>query len=80
MFETAKAFLQSDTLLVHYDPQKELTLVSDASPYGLGAKMAQRMGDGIENPVAFASKTLAPAENCSHGRHLFINFTEAINP
>ena len=61
-FDQAKASLQGDSLLVHYDPKRELTLSCDASPYGLGAVLSQHMEDGEEKPVGFASRTLAPAE------------------
>ena len=61
-FQEAKSQLTSSRLLVHYDPERELILSCDASPYGVGAVLSHRMDDGSEQPVAFASRSLAPAE------------------
>ena len=61
-FDTAKGILQSTSLLVHYDPTKPLILACDTSPYGVGAVLSYMMEDGSEKPVAFASRTLTPAE------------------
>ena len=61
-FRAAKSALQDDSLLVHYDESKPLVLACDASQYGLGAVLSHVMDDGKERPVAYASRTLTPAE------------------
>ena len=50
------------TLLVYCDPNKELVLTCDASSYGIGTVLSQKLEDGEEKPIAFASRTLAPSE------------------
>ena len=61
-FEEAKIQLASERLLVHYDSEKPLLLACDASPYGIGAVMSHRFEDGSERLIAYASRSLAPAE------------------
>ena len=56
-----KQCLTSETVLVHYDVNLPLTLATDASPHGVGAVISHVV-NGEEKPIAFASKTLAPAE------------------
>ena len=61
-FDRAKVALTLDNTLAHYDPEKELVLACDASPYGLGVVLSHKLEDGTEMPIAYASRTLAPAE------------------
>ena len=61
-FERAKRLLTSNLLLVHFDPDKELIVSCDASPYGLGAVLSHRVEDGSSKPIFFASRTLSAPE------------------
>ena len=62
VFEQIKKQLTSDSLLAHYNPNAVLILSCDASPYGVEAVLSHCFSEGTERPVAFASRTLAPAE------------------
>ena len=61
-FQAAKDQLLSTILLAHYDPDNDLLLSCDASPYGIVAVLSQISQDGEEKPIAFTSRSLAPAE------------------
>ena len=56
-FEELKQAIHSDTKLRYFDTASPVTLEVDASQYGLGAALTQN-----GKPVAFASKSLTPAE------------------
>ena len=60
-FDKCKALINSDSVLVHFDPQYPVVLACDASPYGIGCVLSHSI-DGIEKPIAFYSRTLKPAE------------------
>ncbi|XP_037528475.1 uncharacterized protein LOC119405707 [Rhipicephalus sanguineus] len=62
VFEILKKMIRSSTVLAHYDEKRPLILSVDASPYGIGAILAQKAAFGREAPVAFASRTLGTAE------------------
>ena len=50
------------SFLVHFNPKHKLVLACDASAYGIGAVLAHKFPDGSERPIAYASRSLAPAE------------------
>ncbi|KAG1927461.1 retrotransposable element [Pimephales promelas] len=61
-FAQSKEMINSVQVLLHYDPQKDVILSCDASPYGLGAVLSHKMPDGSERPIGFMSRTLNQAE------------------
>ena len=61
-FERTKDLLMTAPVLEHFDPAKQLVLTVDASPYGLGAVLSHPAPTGGDLPIAFASRTLSPAE------------------
>lgn len=60
-FEKTKRLLVENDLLEPYDPLKPITLVVDASPYGVGAVLSHVV-ENVEKPICFASWTLTPAQ------------------
>ena len=61
-FEDTKLLLCSSGLLVHQDPDKQLSLACDTSPYGVEAVLSHVMPDGGERPAAYCSRALNSAE------------------
>ena len=61
-FKNLKDLLLSSEILVHYDVNGETLLSTDACQYGLGAVLYQKRNSEWR-PVAYASRTLAPAES-----------------
>ena len=75
-FEEAKELLVSAKVLAHYDPNKDLYLACDASPYGIGAVLSHRMDNGDERPIAFASRSLSQAER-KYAKRAWLSFLES---
>ncbi len=60
--DTVKEQLSTSPVLVHYDPSKDITVACDVSPYGVGSVLSHVMNNSDKLPIAFASRTLTPAE------------------
>ena len=61
-FQQVKESLQTNHILVFYDPKNKLILTCDASQYGVGAVLFHIMPNSSEKPVAYASWTLLVAQ------------------
>ena len=60
-FKKAKELVCKVPILTHYDVHTPIKVYCDASAYGLGAYLMHVI-DNQEKPVAYASRTLTPAE------------------
>ena len=66
-FQDVKETLLSPETLSHFDDTKPIIIACDASPFGVRAVLSQIFNDGLEHQVAYASRSLSPAErNYSH--------------
>lgn len=61
-YNELKNILISPQVLMPYDPKLPLILASDASKVGLGAVLSHRLSNGIECPIAYASRTMTETE------------------
>nr|XP_042912109.1 uncharacterized protein K02A2.6-like [Parasteatoda tepidariorum] len=61
-FIKAKSIITSDQILVPFNPVLPVTLATDASPFGHSGVLSHTMPNGIERPIAFASRSLTVAE------------------
>jgi hypothetical protein len=61
-FEELKGRLISSPILRHYDPELQSKIETDASDGVIAGVFSQLHPDGEWHPVAFFSKTMAPAE------------------
>lgn len=62
VFRLSKEKLRQAPVLTHYDPHKPMVVSCDASPYGVGGVLSLVNSDGLEEPVAFASRKLNAIE------------------
>ena len=60
-FRLLKEKIASPPVLAHFDPTADTCVTTDSSGVAMGAVMSQVI-NGVERPVAFASKTLSPTE------------------
>ncbi|XP_054277998.1 uncharacterized protein K02A2.6-like [Macrosteles quadrilineatus] len=54
--------LLTNRVLMPFNPDLEIIVTADASPYGIGGLLSHRLADGSERPVAFTSRTLTVHE------------------
>ena len=61
-FEALKSDITQSPVLAYPNFDVEFVLETDACGNGLGAVLSQRQDDGVQHPVAYASRSLSPAE------------------
>ncbi|XP_055523166.1 uncharacterized protein K02A2.6-like [Wyeomyia smithii] len=60
-FKKVKNEICKDITLTHFDPNKDIVLICDASKDGISAVLAHKI-DNVDRPVAFASRVLSGSE------------------
>ena len=60
-FHQIKHEVASSRTLSHYDPNKESIVSADASSFGIGAVIRQKLGESLR-PVAYASRSMSDTE------------------
>lgn len=60
-FDDLKREIASDRVLIPFNPELPVQLACDASPTGIAGVLSHLIGDK-ERPIAFASRSLTPAE------------------
>ena len=63
-FETHKKAMTTQPILQHFDPERPVTIDTDASDYAIGAICLQPDEKGILHPVAYYSRKLKDPERC----------------
>ena len=61
-FDKAKQLACEAHTLAYYDVKKSIKVYCDVSPKGLSACLVHSVLDGSEQPAAYASRSLQPAE------------------
>ena len=64
VFNEAKQLISSAPVLAYYDLDKPIVLQTDASDYALGGALLQPNDKGKLQPVAFATSSMSPTEQC----------------
>lgn len=62
VFNQLKKKLSTELLVTHHNPKLDIIVSADASNKGIGATIQHAMSDFSIRPIAFASRTLQPAE------------------
>ena len=61
-FDTLKGALTGTSILIYPDFNKEFLVATDASDISLGATLSQKDDEGRVRPIAYAGRSLKPAE------------------
>jgi len=67
-FETLKEAMTTEPILQHFDPERPVTIETDASDYAIGAIYSQPDEKGILHPIAYYSRKLKDPE-CNYDIH-----------